>query len=224
MNTIYQEKNFIDNDSINLIINSFKPLKIETGDPFVKTFTGSFITLPIGTDDRLIVQNQNHIGLNDQDYEMYVKSVELINKILLLQKQVISTTYGVNLKQRFLNYVVTETGGGYDGYHTDSTMDDGSPRMPQGMEENIWNTLKTTWSDHGRYWYSSIIYLNDDYLGGEIEFMGHQKIKPEPGEMIYFIGDQNTQHGVRKVISGERHAIVSFYWEDKYEQEYLGAK
>jgi hypothetical protein len=66
---------------------------------------------------------------------------------------------------------------------------------------------------------SALLYLNDDYLGGEILFYDKDnngaefftKYKPEPGTLIYFTGDENHPHSVDKVISGKRANIVLFY-------------
>jgi hypothetical protein len=62
--------------------------------------------------------------------------------------------------------------------------------------------------------YSSLIYLNEDYAGGELYFPEHNfSIKPEVGTLICFKGDENTLHGVKKVESGTRYTI-SLFWED----------
>lgn len=62
--------------------------------------------------------------------------------------------------------------------------------------------------------YSSLIYLNEDYEGGELYFPEHDfVIKPEVGTLICFKGDENTLHGVKKVEAGTRYTI-SLFWED----------
>lgn len=62
--------------------------------------------------------------------------------------------------------------------------------------------------------YSSLIYLNEDYVGGELYFPEHDfSIKPEAGTLICFKGDEHTLHGVKKVESGIRYTI-SLFWED----------
>lgn len=62
--------------------------------------------------------------------------------------------------------------------------------------------------------YSSLIYLNDDYEGGELYFPEYDfAIKPEVGTLICFKGDENTLHGVKKVTDGIRYTI-SLFWED----------
>jgi hypothetical protein len=62
--------------------------------------------------------------------------------------------------------------------------------------------------------YSSLIYLNDDYVGGELYFPEYDFItKPEVGTLICFQGDEDALHGVKKVESGIRYT-VSLFWED----------
>jgi len=59
---------------------------------------------------------------------------------------------------------------------------------------------------------SAMLYLTDDYEGGELYFPNQDfSIKPKAGTMIFFEGDHNKPHGVKKVISGERCNIITFF-------------
>jgi len=59
---------------------------------------------------------------------------------------------------------------------------------------------------------SGLLYLNDDYDGGELVFPEQGiSIKPETGSLIFFEGDYKKPHGVNKVISGPRYNLVTFY-------------
>lgn len=68
-------------------------------------------------------------------------------------------------------------------------------------------------------YYSALLYLNDDYTGGEILFYDNNSgdsgsgtsYKPTPGTLIYFKGDKDHPHSVNKVLSGERANIILFY-------------
>lgn len=52
---------------------------------------------------------------------------------------------------------------------------------------------KYIWSGH----VSNLIYLNDNYSGGELFFSHHNlKIKPEPGMLISFPGNWWNRHGI----------------------------
>jgi predicted 2-oxoglutarate/Fe(II)-dependent dioxygenase YbiX len=58
---------------------------------------------------------------------------------------------------------------------------------------------------------SAICYLNDDYVGGEIEFTNFDiKIKPEPGMLILFPSNYAYSHIAHPVVSGTKYAIVTW--------------
>lgn len=60
---------------------------------------------------------------------------------------------------------------------------------------------------------SSILYLNDNYTGGEIEFPRFNlRIKPEANSMLLFPSTYVYNHEVHRITSGTRYAIVS--WMD----------
>ena len=67
---------------------------------------------------------------------------------------------------------------------------------------------------YGVIGYSALLYLTDDYEGGEILFYDDNtpsSYKPELGTLIYFKGDENYPHQVNKIISGERANIILFF-------------
>jgi hypothetical protein len=57
--------------------------------------------------------------------------------------------------------------------------------------------------------YGVIIYLNDDFIGGDLVYpkLGSE-VKPEKGMLVYHPGDE--KHRVSKVISGDRYTLTSF--------------
>jgi len=58
---------------------------------------------------------------------------------------------------------------------------------------------------------SAIIYLNNDYVGGEIEFVNFGiKIKPEPGMLLLFPSNYAYKHIAHPVISGTKYALVTW--------------
>jgi predicted 2-oxoglutarate/Fe(II)-dependent dioxygenase YbiX len=64
--------------------------------------------------------------------------------------------------------------------------------------------------------YSAIIYLNNDYNGGEIFFPNEDiSLKLDPGSLVYFHGDSKTTHGVKEIKSGERTNWIFFFKERK---------
>jgi hypothetical protein len=93
-------------------------------------------------------------------------------------------------------------------------------RMQEGVE------LKSHTDQHTdpSIEYAAIIYLNDDYLGGELFFENLQiEMKPDSGSLVLFPGNDEYRHGVRHVVPGPiRYVLVgfikkvNFYKNNKY--------
>jgi hypothetical protein len=61
-----------------------------------------------------------------------------------------------------------------------------------------------------------IMYLNDEYSGGEIYFPAYEiEIKPKPGDLIFFPGSHLYMHGVKELASGNRYTLTTFYTTPK---------
>lgn len=82
--------------------------------------------------------------------------------------------------------------------HTDNSNPDGSPHS-------------TPWRD-----FSSIVYLNDDYEGGELYFTAQDRVlKPRRGMLVAFSAGYHHEHGVLKVTRGRRITMPAFYTFDQ---------
>jgi predicted 2-oxoglutarate/Fe(II)-dependent dioxygenase YbiX len=58
---------------------------------------------------------------------------------------------------------------------------------------------------------SAVCYLNNDYIGGEIEFVNFKvKIKPEPGMLILFPSNFAYSHVAHPVTEGDKYALVTW--------------
>ena len=57
---------------------------------------------------------------------------------------------------------------------------------------------------------ASILYLNDNYDGGETYFEDGTVFKPKQGRIIFFDGQYYT-HGVKPVLKNERYTIATWY-------------
>jgi predicted 2-oxoglutarate/Fe(II)-dependent dioxygenase YbiX len=65
-------------------------------------------------------------------------------------------------------------------------------------------------TDSGRS-ISAILYLNDDYEGGEVEFVNFGiKIKPKSGMLLLFPSNYPYKHIAHPVKSGTKYAIVTW--------------
>ena len=66
--------------------------------------------------------------------------------------------------------------------------------------------------DHGPYYVctiSAVVYLNDDYDGGEIEFTRHDLVvKPLAGDIIIFPSNFVYEHSSLEVFSGVKYSVV----------------
>lgn len=73
---------------------------------------------------------------------------------------------------------------------------------------NINNPMHTDSSD-----VTIIIYLNDDFIGGEFEYkdVNQKKIKIRPTKNLSIISNSRLKHRVLPVLSGERYSLVIFF-------------
>jgi len=65
---------------------------------------------------------------------------------------------------------------------------------------------------------SSVIYINDDYTGGETfiatEHGTDYISKPQAGSMICFLSNEQNKHGVNEITSGNRVTLPVWYCEE----------
>lgn len=63
--------------------------------------------------------------------------------------------------------------------------------------------------------FASVIYLNDDYEGGEIFFTAQDMVlRPRAGMLVAFTGGWRHEHAVLKVTKGTRYTMPGFYTFD----------
>ena len=65
------------------------------------------------------------------------------------------------------------------------------------------------WGNRGNTRFNSLIYLNDDFEGGEFITEGGLKLKPEQGMLTFFNG-QVVKHGTNKVFGKDRKTLI--FW------------
>jgi len=94
----------------------------------------------------------------------------------------------------------------------------------QRMQEGIQLKAHTDQDTDPSIRYATIIYINDNYNGGELFFTNKDiEIKPKAGSLIVFPGTNEFNHGVRHVQAGPiRYVlvgfikVVDFYKNNKY--------
>jgi hypothetical protein len=60
--------------------------------------------------------------------------------------------------------------------------------------------------------YATLVYLNDDYIGGEIYFPEIDiSIKPKAGDLVCFPDNEEYVHGVRPITSGSRYTLPRWF-------------
>ena len=59
--------------------------------------------------------------------------------------------------------------------------------------------------------FGSIVYLNNDYGGGELLFEDGQKFKLEKNSCIFFRGDIKNRHEVLEITEGKRYTLPAWY-------------
>jgi predicted 2-oxoglutarate/Fe(II)-dependent dioxygenase YbiX len=70
--------------------------------------------------------------------------------------------------------------------------------------------------------FASIVYLNDDYDGGEIYFTAlGQVMKPRAGMLVAFTGGWRHEHAVLKVREGTRFTMPAFYSFDPARRDHV---
>lgn len=84
--------------------------------------------------------------------------------------------------------------GGFANVHSDNSNNDGEP--------NAFEINK----------YVAILYLNDDYEGGQLYFPEHDiSFKPNAYSLYTFPGGVENLHGVSEITKGTRYTMVSFW-------------
>jgi hypothetical protein len=85
----------------------------------------------------------------------------------------------------------------------------------QRMQEGVELKAHTDQHTDPSIKYAAILYLNDDYVDGELFFVNSGlELKPKPGSLVLFPGNDEYNHGVRHVGAGPiRYVLVSFIKE-----------
>jgi hypothetical protein len=133
---------------------------------------------------------------NIYDKDSYVHHI--IMKYLDVTKTLIELKYGRKLNPGYAA-LRKWAAGDFQPLHADGEDLEGNPNHAYAVD------------------YASVIYLNDDYEGGEIYFPDLDfSIKPKAGTLIFFPSNQYYSHGVREITSGEIYTIPNFWIPEKH--------
>jgi hypothetical protein len=117
-------------------------------------------------------------------YEVYDSALKIIKKYI----DDYARSWGIGIeKYEPLNFVKYSYPNNYFGLHTDH-----GP-----------STVRTV---------SAILYLNEDYAGGELHFpsMDGLTLKPETGDMIVFPSTYTYQHESTLMLQGTKYVVLAF--------------
>lgn len=84
---------------------------------------------------------------------------------------------------------------------------------PHCDSESLWKNGegKIEWKKSSNRDLSTILFLNNDFTGGDLIFPDLKiRIRPEPGMLVCFPSNHNYIHGVEPVLSGERFSMVNW--------------
>lgn len=114
-------------------------------------------------------------------------------------KNIINPFYEFEIRDSEIPQILSYDVGGHYQPHTDG---ESVWVTPNG--ENIWR--KSVERD-----LSTVLFLNDDFEGGEFVFPELKiRVRPEPGMLICFPSTHEYVHGVEPVTKGTRYSMVNW--------------
>lgn len=132
--------------------------------------------------------------MQDDAPELFLVMQGYVDKV----KEMIEYKFGRKLEPAHPGIRRWDAGEG-QGLHADGENEDGTPNGTYIVD------------------YGSVIYINDNYRGGEIYFPQHDlEIKPKEGTLIFFPSSTYYLHGVNSVIEGVRYTSPHFWVPEKH--------
>jgi hypothetical protein len=188
---IFVIENYISKDTCNFLANCFESRVVETERKGI--FGGPSYSK--GNNIKGASDGQNFLDYsNVPDYNI---GVDIMAGIIERTCRTISDHYDnpYYLKSMFWSKMLT---GGKNTLHMDN------------WYENFDGQLKPR--PYNMYDRSGLLYLTDNYQGGELYFPKQDlKFKPKAGTFIFFEGNIEVPHEVLEVTGGTRCNIISFY-------------
>jgi hypothetical protein len=182
---IYIIDNFILEKEADAISRTLQPLLQASHDPLIKC------TLGFPTQEKAASMNLENLVIPATG-NLELDNISLfITKTGLAIRDLVSKTYNKKLKIIQLTFNQMLEGSSNHLHIDDAT----------GM-----------YSELG---YAALLYINEydkDYTGGQISFPKQNiLIGPKKGTLVFFKGDEDKPHEVKKVLSGKRENIIMFF-------------
>jgi len=115
-----------------------------------------------------------------------------------------------DIHNQFYFALLATTLGYVNRYHIDETLYHEPYQALKYRAGDGYNTHYDGGTELGRA-VSALVYLNDDYEGGELEFPNYKfKLKPEKGMLVLFPSNYAYRHIAHPVISGTKYALVTW--------------
>jgi hypothetical protein len=131
-----------------------------------------------------------------------------LNKDVGISLLKIRNLIGTEIKQR---YSIPEI---YSDHLSVCRWYPGIPLTPHIDDMSDSKEEDSSWFNHREF--GVVLYLNDDFTGGETYYPNHGKeITPKTGRLVIHPGDESHRHGVRATAGGTRYTISSFWTQDK---------
>lgn len=196
--TVQIKDNFLSEDYADKIksLYSHKLVKVDSRPGFYEDLSPKNVRVPTP------IENKDDILYVGDETIEEKQGIAMINNAMYLAKKEIQNYYGCGDLAASEGGLVMLTKGAENGLHSDMYNLDGSKwEDGSGREDELE--------------YSALIYLSDyhkDFQGGTIHFPNQKlEIAPTKGMLIFFKGDLDHIHEVKKVTGGQRYAIVMFF-------------
>lgn len=177
---------------INVIENFLSPEECSELVTLSDEIPGARFTVPDGKGNTILDQNRMTEWVNFQDS----KQIILDNLIARAFEEQVIPKGGQDIEWYEEPQLLRYAPGDYYRHHSDAYY-----LIP---EKNAWR--KAVDRD-----ISLLLYLNDGYEGGQVEFKRFSYfLQPKAGMLVWFPSDVRYEHMAMPVVSGQRYALVSW--------------
>jgi hypothetical protein len=135
----------------------------------------------------------NRVCNNSIITKLDIEISKLLYTYQLKHKKIIEDFFDVDLSDNIPNIVIWRTG---------------DSQLPHADKENL-DGSENPYPEND---IASLLYLNEEYSGGEIYFpIQGVELKMNAGDAVFFPGDRHYQHGVKEITKGKRFTCPAFW-------------